>query len=219
MSAAYALFEATDASGARGLYAVHGATGGVQELLSGKAGLFSPATLRADAGGHAAPSSRPTIPPADRRLWAPMARRHTRTLFQRQRSRARRPTSRPTATIVVFKAATQRRVRACYWSDGTSAGTREVVAGRSARIASPNFTAFGARALFAAADSSRRPRPVGHRRHERGHAEIEAGLQGVYSLSPSAIVPSSLHAVSSWRPIRPAASACGTTDGTAARHG
>jgi hypothetical protein len=36
-----ALFEATDATGARGLYAAYGATGGVQELLSGKQGLFA----------------------------------------------------------------------------------------------------------------------------------------------------------------------------------
>ena len=189
-----ALFEATDATGARGLYAVYGATGGVRELLTGRQGLYAlqPSALTL-AGTRAFFSGYDSS--GKQGLWVTDGTTATE-LYANASGPALAPSGLTSdGTSVVFEGLDSSGANSLFWSDGTAAGTREVVAGLfSHSVAAPNFTAYGARVLFVAADSTGDLGLWASDGTSANTVELLTGQQGVYSLSPSAMVVVSFRA-------------------------
>lgn len=184
-----ALFEATDSTGDRGLYAVRGATGGNQELLSGKQGLYalqpSALTLAGNRGFFSGYNSS-----GRQALWVTNGTSSgTIEVYYNASGPALAPTDITSdGSVVAFEGRDSSGAYGLFWSDGTTSGTGEVVAGLfNQNIAAPNFTAYGARVLFVAPDSTGNLGLWTSDGTSGGTKEIETGKQGTYSLSPSAI--------------------------------
>ena len=182
-----ALFEATDATGGRGLFAVYGAGGGNQELLSSKQGLYalqpSALTLSGTKAFFSAYDSH-----GRQALWITNGTAAgTNELYYNASGPALAPTDVTSdGSVVAFEGRDSSGAYSLFWSDGTAGGTHEVAAGLfNQNIASPNFLAYGARVLFVAADSSGDLGLWTSDGASADTAEIEAGAQGAYSLTPA----------------------------------